>query len=618
MTLCGLCESIPLDRLPSLPSGYYNTRPAWKYIHPFYGSQQNDRTDKPLGFPHLPNIQALKESATKCELFDLILSSVNRVIAEVSDATGEKLLRHNSPPHLLALDFWIVKRRDGGDGFWVLTHSNNTNKPCVRLVETNGDSGIYATLSHCWGTSIHLTSTRSSLAARKKSIDFNEMPKTFQDVITVARAMSIKYVWIDSLCIMQDDEDWGRESANMTSVYANSYLTIAATSAKDSSFGCFTPRPPKRYVSIDYTPKEGISGQTLAFLPPIQKEALTDFYITMKEEPLTKRAWALQERVLARRTLHFGKHQMYFECCNSLLGENGLRFELRFNSVHTPMESADSKHPVDSTDSALETSLPWPVVTNPNPILNNWHDLLWAYGSRKLTNASDKLPALSGLAQIFSEKLKDQCVASLWRNSLIEGLLWQGLHVNRVPEYRAPSWSWASVDGIPAAGLTEGWELLATIIDCHVEAKGSNPFGEVKNGWTKIQAPLEPLFLDERINSNGEGVPYSKNLKVRTEKGNPKGGYSRFDSDITGGTYEDAVALVQSLKNVKIFALILAKEAATPDQDGLFVYQSLIVSLTDDGGQTMRRLGFIMLDEDTLGGCDSLDPSAHQPIITLI
>lgn len=135
--------------------------------------------------------------------------------------------------------------------------------------------------------------------------------------------------------------------------------------------------------------------------------------------------------------------------------------------------------------------------------------------------------------------------------------------------------SWASVDGIPAAGLTEGWELLATIIDCHVEAKGSNPFGEVKNGWTKIQAPLEPLF-------------------------------------------EDAVALVQSLKNVKIFALILAKEAATPDQDGLFVYQSLIVSLTDDGGQTMRRLGFIMLDEDTLGGCDSLDPSAHQPIITLI
>lgn len=178
--------------------------------------------------------------------------------------------------------------------------------------------------------------------------------------------------------------------------------------------------------------------------------------------------------------------------------------------------------------------------------------------------------------------------------------------------------SWASVDGIPAAGLTENWEPLATIIDCHVEVKGLNPFGEVKSGWIKIQAPLEPLFLDERIDPDGEGVPYSRNPKVRTEKGNPEGEYSRFDVNLIEGTDEDAVALVRSLKNVKIFALILAKEATTPDQDGLFIYHSLIVSPTGDGGHTMRRLGFVIQDEDTLGTCDSLDPSIEQPVITLV
>lgn len=320
----------------------------------------------------------------------------------------------------------------------------DSNEPCVRLVETSGDSGIYATLSHCWGTSMHLTSTRSSLAARKKGIVFAEMPKTFQDAIIVARAVGIKYIWIDTLCIMQDDgEDWERESANMTSVYANSYLTIAATNAKDGSIGCFTPRPPKRYVSIDYKSKEGISGQALAFLLPIQKEALDDFYITMEEEPLSKRAWALQERALARRTLHFGKHQMYFECNNGFLGENGLRFEQRYNSVHTPMNSTDSTQAVDLMDSTGSTSgkfLLGSVNAKANPTLNHWYELLWAYGPRKLTKDSDKLPAISGLARIFSERLNDQYMAGLWRNSLIEGLLWQGLRVHQVPEYRAPSW----------------------------------------------------------------------------------------------------------------------------------------------------------------------------------
>lgn len=320
------------------------------------------------------------------------------------------------------------------------------------------------------------------------------------------------------------------------------------------------------------------------------------------DHPLVTRAWPVQERALPRRTLHFGKHQMYFECNEGFRGENGLHIPWRYHSIHSIIKR-DQHGPMSNEDR--------------NAALALWYSLLWNYGDRRLTEASDKLPAISGIARLLAERLDDEYMAGLWRKSLIEELLWQGLKVRRLPQYRAPSWSWASVDGIPAMNRGN-LEPLAKILDCKVELKGKNIFGEVKSGWIKIQAPLVPLILDERVDPEGTGIPYDNNPKVKTEKGNPEGCYSRFDfpfSEPTGR--EEALAMVESLKGVEIFALILAKELLEVEDD-VISYCSLIVCQAERDNGAMQRLGFINLSTEVLGECNQLDHPEEWPIINLV
>jgi hypothetical protein len=491
----------------------------------------------------------------------------------------------------------------------VIDVGDEANGYCVKLCETGGETERYICLSHCWGKVDHFTTTKASFTMHTTNISFDKLPKSFRDAIAITRILGIRYIWIDSICICQDDgEDWERESAKMTSIYMNSYLTIAASAAKDSSIGCFLPRQPSKSVRVPYTTKQGISGELQAFLLPMRKEALPDLYIETADNigevdhPLATRAWAVQERILPRRTLHFGKHQVYFECNEGFKGENGLHVPWRYHSIYSNQRNRFGRL----------------VTEERNPTLALWHSMLWNYGPRLLTKPSDKLPALSGLARLLSERLDDEYVAGLWRKSLIEGLLWQGLKVRRVSKCRAPSWSWASVDGIPATGMHGKWEPLAEILDCKVEMKGKNIHGEVKSGWIKMQAPLVPLILDQRVDPEGTGIPYQNNPKVRTENGDPNGFYSRFDfpfSEPTGR--EDALAMVESLKGVDIFALILAK-GLPEEEDSEVNYHSLIVRFAEGDGNSMQRLGFINFSLDFLGECSQLDHPEERPIITLV
>lgn len=295
---------------------------------------------------------------------------------------------------------------------------------------------------------------------------------------------------------------------------------------------------------------------------------------------------------------------MYFECNQGFVGENGLSFDHRFHSIH-------GHHLSYSLQSIHE----------PSP-LEEWYQVLWTYGPRKLTKPSDKLPALSGLARIFSERLDDEYLAGLWKKDLLEGLLWQGLSCRRVKPYRAPSWSWASMDGIVGDSTSEKFEPVARVLDQHIELSGQNPFGEVKSGWLKIQAPLQRLYIDENFAPDGKGVPYENNPKVRTETGSPEGTHARFDFAFT---HEDApevaMALVKSLREVEIFAMVLGKQQSGSEPEaGRYHYQCLIVGPAGDGSDAMRRLGFLFLDEAEMGECKYLDPDSpvEHPLVTLV
>lgn len=119
----------------------------------------------------------------------------------------------------------------------------------VTLFESNGQRGRYMTLSHCWGTSSRLTTTKETLEDLKNGIATSFLPKTFQDAIKITRRLGVKYLWIDCFCIIQDDpQDWERESSSMAQIYRNSYLTIAASASSDSYSGCFPKRSKDSYI----------------------------------------------------------------------------------------------------------------------------------------------------------------------------------------------------------------------------------------------------------------------------------------------------------------------------------------------------------------------------------
>jgi hypothetical protein len=189
------------------------------------------------------------------------------------------------------------------------------SNPDLRLRITNLASPVspYATLSHCWGKLKIKQLLLSNLSTLVNGIVFAELPMTFQDAIVITRRLGLRFLWIDSLCIIQDSiEDWAHESAMMDLVYSNSTCNIAATAAEDSSVGCFFERNPLLAqpcrVKIDSFPGPvSDSGQY-----HLVQEAL--FFNSIDNQPLNWRGWVLQEQFLSPRIIRCGRNQLFWEC----------------------------------------------------------------------------------------------------------------------------------------------------------------------------------------------------------------------------------------------------------------------------------------------------------------
>ncbi|KAH8600172.1 heterokaryon incompatibility protein-domain-containing protein, partial [Bisporella sp. PMI_857] len=166
----------------------------------------------------------------------------------------------------------------------------------IRLIEIPIRDSPFATLSHCWGASgnTKCQATMRALRDLRDRILYTDLPKTYRDAITVCRSLEIRYLWIDSLCIIQDSkEDWAREATSMSYVYSNSHLTISADWSPNPEGGCFK--------AIDAPP--GFEMEETVCIT-------------------TGRAWAFQERFLSRRNLHFTQNQLFWECREGFAGED--------------------------------------------------------------------------------------------------------------------------------------------------------------------------------------------------------------------------------------------------------------------------------------------------------
>lgn len=391
---------------------------------------------------------------------------------------------------------------------------DSLNNLAIRLIESSIHTrGPYVCLSHCWGHDGHpLTTKIGTLAIRKESIPFDDLPSLFADAVQITRSLGYRYIWIDSLCILQDSvEDWDRESKMMASVYSNSLITIAAVSASSSLGRCSYQNPPnvaeadksrelQRFQDHEITVSVNDGRQCHVYCRPRY-----DHWYSFPDEdfPLLGRGWVYQERVLSPRMVYFGRRELFWEC----------------NQTTTCQCSGIDDRQIKGS---------WAKHKNGSLYYYDWHDPIQAsqqwqlrvrtYSELALTKSSDKLPAIRGIATQMSKYFKCRYLDGLWESSLLYDLLWTSYVGSaykpgiggflRPTDRLAPSWSWASIEDKIRFETAYIVSPLIQIISIHpqehltAELPGPQAGRLCVSGY--ISAGTLTLFKDESAQSSND------------------------------------------------------------------------------------------------------------------
>jgi hypothetical protein len=451
------------------------------------------------------------------------------------------------------------------------------NGATPRLVLTEGGRGEYLTLSYCWGSTNQSTTTLANLNDRLNVLPLNSFCQTHRDAIEITRRLGFQYLWIDAICIVQDDlADWNRQSAKMFNIYRDSVLTIAASWARDADEGIFAWRPTNvlantamvlglRYsddankLTSQIEPEDEIEqdeqdlaypanriclpigpdleddaqpqteGQSPRFLEvqilvervsegTDDSNAITDtaaliahvnkypFMLLRKpvlshkiysygfhqehdatQFPLEDRAWCFQERILATRIVHFSRDELVWECrgatlceCGAMRTEGGTTTRRQFE---VNLQASSSRARSDS-----------------------WMELVKKCTSRKVGRQSDRLPTLSGLAKTVQHDYGyEDYLAGLWKEFLPAQLLWStmcGYKAQRAREYRAPTWSFASVENAEyfknalETIFETDRESLVQIVNVECLPATVDPTGIAASGHITITGPVRQGMLE--------------------------------------------------------------------------------------------------------------------------
>lgn len=289
----------------------------------------------------------------------------------------------------------------------------------------------YCTLSHCWGGKQPLRLTRTLLRSFQNRIPSEDLPKTFADAVRVTLNLSLSYLWIDSLCICQDDQDdWLAESAKMGDIYANAICNIAALAAKDCHEGCYTKGPTLASRTLYFSTK-GKQYMT-------SKCSDVEFHAdALRKGPLGKRGWVFQELVLSPRTLYYGAGRILWDCIEKEADEvRAMEERMRYTQTAPGYKSAFSHFRSTGTelfsfsDQWLHDSL--------------WRDVVEEYTKTRLTYQSDRWIAIRRLAARYMERTGLTLVAGLHWDWLLEEMCWWSQSPTDRLSNGAPTWSWLS------------------------------------------------------------------------------------------------------------------------------------------------------------------------------
>lgn len=320
--------------------------------------------------------------------------------------------------------------------------------------------GRYLSLSHCWGNAAinapwKLTMDRTHEFS--SGIPFNILPKTFQETINLVKSIGERYLWIDSMCIIQDSqEDWEVEASRMADVYGGSLCTIS-TATDSTSGGCYLPRDvaalqPAEWKLSQTDFRDDQQDTTVALFPN---------YYHGQYSPVFQRAWCLQERELSCRLLQFHAGGWRWSCSMGLTLETDLytkafdcRGRLRRSMTHKLTEKPSIPkgyqagwmmgHPTFSHIAASKDR---------KKAYNYWNQIMSLFSSAKITFLDDRIPALHGLVARQEFLFPDKYAYGIWELDIINGLCWKCYSTRdgdvstrtRIEPAIAPTWSFLSL-----------------------------------------------------------------------------------------------------------------------------------------------------------------------------
>ena len=360
-----------------------------------------------------------------------------------------------------------------------LIEIDSTDNGLVKIIHiVNSSEAIqYCTLSHSWGGATDiLTLTSKNITEQSTAFSVQRLPKTFQDAIEITHWLRHRHIWIDCLCIIQDsEEDWAFEASRMSSVYERSRCTIAAMTGKSPHHGCFQRRDP-----LTFSPCR-IATSDAGDLFVHAADRPSGHISTVEKEYLNTRAWVLQERIFSPRLLCFTDTGIFWSCRAGCATESdrdgwghpkaGIR-EL-FGPTVTSVDWITTQN--DIRTDHFERLLSYcrqPDIRQPDTGTFTafsflWYEVVTEYSTRNLTVSTDKLVAISSIANRIQEESGFTYAAGLWMEALPVDLLWSVSSRSTrdwSKSYRAPSWSWASADGIIR------WHG-ESLLDAHIEKR---------------------------------------------------------------------------------------------------------------------------------------------------
>ncbi|KAK8249310.1 heterokaryon incompatibility protein-domain-containing protein [Phyllosticta capitalensis] len=449
----------------------------------------------------------------------------------------------------------------------------------VRLLESttipSGTTREYAALSYCWGSYKPACITTPRTKERNlRRISWDLLPRTFRDAVIFTRGLGLKYLWIDSICIIQEDEnDWRKEAGEMFDVYKGSKITLGALFGNDSTAGLrnldtATKQQARHVMTLRIGKDEWpVFIRRHHYLYESKDE---DDWLSYADEnirvPLLARAWTYQERILPPRVLLFAENEVIYQCTVTTQCECGSATKAWYNVFN-----CDKRRIILATQSSPVNRVKGEILL----MQETWRWVAKTYSPLNVTNPGDRLVALSAVAEQFQRvRPEADYLAGLWSDSLIEDLLFwrRDNKVGRPPivdrPFNLPTWSWASVSGvITFSKLEKEAEYLAEVVEAKCIYAKENPFGILESSKLVLRSRILPCSLRD---GHVQAGPDDETWKLRCN-------------------LDELQAAAHGLESQQVHLLQMARDVFHSQHS----IHCLILRLEDHTSKRFSRLGFM-------------------------